>query len=102
MADHPIVCTLRPGELNARASEMFPGIVALSTSRAWIENGFHLEFSATVEALNAVVMMINAERQCCRFLRFQLTVEPDEGPLILDLIGPPGTQDFLAAMVDGA
>jgi hypothetical protein len=47
-------------------------------------------------------MMINAERQCCRFLRFQLTVEPDEGPLILDLTGPPGTRDFLAAMVDGA
>jgi|SRR5216117_1734609 len=102
MADQPIVCTLRPGELNARASEMLPGIVALSTSRAWIEDGFHLEFSATAESLNAVGMMINAERQCCRFLRFQLTVEPDEGPLILDLTGPPGTQDFLAAMVDGA
>ena len=44
--------------------------------------------------------MIDAERQCCRFLRFQVTVERDEGPIVLDVTGPPGTREFLAAIIN--
>ncbi len=39
---------------------------------------------------------IQLERQCCPFLRFQLTVEPGGGPIWLELTGPPGTREFLA------
>jgi hypothetical protein len=49
--------------------------------------------------LAAVVATINAERQCCRFLRFVLTVEPDGGALWLDITGPPGTIAFLEALL---
>jgi hypothetical protein len=44
--------------------------------------------------------MVDAERQCCRFLQFTVTVEPDDGPVTLDLAGPPGTREFLAAMFE--
>jgi hypothetical protein len=44
---------------------------------------------------------IDAERRCCRFLRFDLTVEPDAGPVVLDLTGPPGTREFIAALFGG-
>jgi hypothetical protein len=43
--------------------------------------------------------VIDAERQCCRFLRFQLTVEPDLGPMWLEVAGPPGTADFLTDLL---
>jgi hypothetical protein len=36
----------------------------------------------------------------CRFLRFTITVEPDEGAVILDLTGPPGTREFVAALLE--
>ena len=42
---------------------------------------------------------IDAERRCCRFLRFRLTVEPDEGPMVLELTGPEGTRDFLSVLI---
>jgi hypothetical protein len=50
--------------------------------------------------LPEITRMVDDERQCCRFLRFTVTVEPDEGPISVDLTGPAGTRDFLAAMFD--
>jgi len=49
--------------------------------------------------LGAITAMINAERKCCRFLRFQVIVEPSDGPIVLELTGPEGTQEFLEAML---
>ena len=36
----PIVCTLQPGELKARATQLLPGVVAAARARAPIDNGF--------------------------------------------------------------
>jgi hypothetical protein len=43
---------------------------------------------------------VEAERHCCRFLRFIITVEPDQGQFALDLTGPQGTREFVAALLD--
>ena len=43
---------------------------------------------------------MEAERHCCRFLRFIPTVEPDQGQFTLDLTGPRGTREFVAALLD--
>jgi hypothetical protein len=43
---------------------------------------------------------IEAERQCCRFLRFVVTVEPDGGPSWQELSGPRGTPEFLSALLE--
>ncbi len=45
---------------------------------------------------------IAAERRCCRFLQFVLTMEPDEGPVWLEVTGPPGTAEFLAGWIPDA
>ncbi len=100
MRDLPVVCTLQPGELNARATELLPGVVAAATSRHATENGFRFEFRADGEVLMLIVRMIDAERQCCRFLRFQLTVEPAGGPVVLEVSTPPGSREFLTALID--
>ena len=42
---------------------------------------------------------IDAERQCCRFLRFQLVVEQDGAPMTLDVTGPAGTKEFLSYLI---
>jgi hypothetical protein len=102
MRDLPIVCTLQPGELNARATQLLPGVVASAKARHPIENGFRFEFKPEGEVLTSIIWMIDAERQCCRFLRFQLTVEPAGGPVVLEVTGPPGSQEFLEAMIEPA
>jgi hypothetical protein len=100
MKDLPIVCTLLPGELNAKAMALLPGIARTVTQRVEIANGYRFEFLPTGATLGAITAMIDAERRCCRFLQFRLTVEPDEGPFRLDVSGPVGTQTFLAALFD--
>jgi hypothetical protein len=100
MRDLPIVCTLRPGELNARATQLLPGVVAAAKARHAIENGFRFEFQTDSDVLSSIVRMIDAERQCCQFLRFQLTIEAAGGPVVLDVTGPPGSQEFLGAMIE--
>jgi len=94
MRDLPLVCTLQPGELNARAAQFLPGVDAAATARQTIENGFRFTSHASSDVLSSIVRMIDAERQCCQSLRFQLTVEAAGGHVVLDVTGPAGSQDF--------
>lgn len=47
-----------------------------------------------------IARAVEAERHCCRFLRFGITVEPDGGPVFLELTGPPGTREFIGALFE--
>jgi len=96
----PIVRTPQPGELNARATQFLPGVVAAATARQSIENGFRFEFQASSDVLSSIVRMIDAERQCGQFLRFQLTVEAAGGLVVLDVTGPAGSEEFLLAILE--
>ena len=102
MADVPIACTLSEDALRARTSGLLAGLAALSTKQLKLATGCRLEFPATSDVLTQVTAMIDAERQCCRFLRFALTIEPDLGPISLELTGPEGTHGFLESLVDPA
>jgi hypothetical protein len=46
-----------------------------------------------------VANVIAAEHQCCRFLRFGLMVEPGDGVVTLDVMGPDGTVEFLKQLL---
>jgi hypothetical protein len=61
----------------------------------------HLEFAPSGDTIVLIARVVEAERHCCRFLRFGMTVEPDGGPVSLDLTGPAGTRDFLSALLEG-
>ena len=60
-------------------------------------NGYRLRFDGRDNVLGALATLIEAERECCPFLSFQLDVEPDRGPVYLELTGPEGTREFLEA-----
>jgi len=100
MSNLPIVCTLTPETLAARKAQLLPGLFRRAEKIEATPDGYRLRFAASAETLHAVAAAIEAERHCCRFLRFELAVEPDEGPLILTLSGPPGTQEFVSALCD--
>ena len=57
-------------------------------------------FAPSSETLQAITDVMNTERQCCRWLRFQVAVEPDHGPMVLTLSGPEGAREFLSALFD--
>jgi hypothetical protein len=97
----PIACSLTPDAIRARQAELLPGLFRIAVSTETVPNGVRLLFNASTEAIQAIASTIDAERQCCRFLRFELTVEPDAGPIRLTLTGPDGTAEFLRALLQG-
>ena len=95
-----VICTLTPGEVVTHRANLLPALAARAQSRTPTVDGYRLRFDATDDLVRAIGETIDAERQCCRFLRFDLVVMPDGGPIELTLSGPTGTRAFLAAILD--
>lgn len=95
MRELPIACELTPAEMEERQQGLLPGLLAQAQERTALINGFRWRFAPGSELLAVVAKAIDLERQCCRFLRFELTVEPDAGPVWLEVTGPQGTAEFL-------
>ena len=92
----PIACTLTATEFQSRRADLLAGLLMTAEESEATEVGYRFRFAASSETLAKIAAVIDAERQCCRFLRFQLTVEADLGPLVLEVTGPAGTGEFLA------
>jgi hypothetical protein len=99
-SDLPVVCTLTPEALEARRAGLLAELANRAEDYERITAGIRLRFPATSETLPTITRAVEAERHCCRFLRFSISVEPDAGPIILELTGPQGTGEFLAALLD--
>jgi hypothetical protein len=95
----PIVCSLDPVALRARREGLLPGIAGRAERIEAIDGGVRVRF-ADATLLTAIASVIDAERQCCRFLAFTLTVAPADGPMSLDITGPAGTQEFLVGLLE--
>jgi hypothetical protein len=100
MPNLPIVCTLTPDALRARREGLLAALLSQSTGHELLPEGLRLRFAPSTETLASIARAVEAERHCCRFLRFMITVEQNEGPLTLDLTGPQGTRDFVAALLE--
>ena len=101
-SDLPIACTLTAEELDQRRGSLLPGVLARAQGHEPVDGGFRFRFKTEPGLLAVLAGMMEAERHCCRFLRFQVSAEPDEGPVYLDVTGPPGTSDFLAGWLPTA
>ena len=98
MTHLPIACALDPADLAARREALLPGLAVRALTRETIPDGLRWLFAPTHDLLEQISRVIDAERRCCPFLRFQLTVEPDGGPVLLAVTGPTGTREFLDAL----
>ena len=99
MPDLPIACTLTPEAIHTRRAGLLPGLLERAEAREPLPDGYRARFAATGDILTSIAQTIDAERQCCRFLRFVIAVEPDAGAITLDITGPDGTREFLDALL---
>ncbi len=99
MRDLPVACSLSADELGVRRQALLPGLLALATGHHDLEQGRRLTFPPAAGTLDAIARAIDAERHCCPFLRFALTVDQADAPFTLDITGPPGTKEFLADLL---
>jgi|SRR3954470_8495402 len=100
MADLPVACTLSPAALKARRDNVLKQLVRRAQHVEEHPDGCRLRFTPDAGLLEEIARTIDAERECCRFLQFTLTVEAANGPITLDLSGPSGTREFLAGLFD--
>lgn len=95
MADLPIVCTLPTPELRARRNELVSFVAREALECRRDGEGYRLRFHPTWAVLRDLIELIEVERHCCAFLTFRLEVTPGNGPVWLEISGPPGTRNFL-------
>lgn len=92
----PIACSLTNSELQERRRGILHTVRSAVVEVRELEDGYAYCFPSGGKLLIEVVQLVDLESQCCPFLRFCLTVEPDNGPIWLEMTGPVGTKEFLA------
>jgi hypothetical protein len=99
LSELPIACTLTPGELAQRRESLLARLVAGAKRVERLERGLRFELAGDAESLRVAFAAIEAERRCCRFLRFDLELAPDLGPVVLTVDGPAGTRELLESVL---
>jgi hypothetical protein len=94
-ADLPIACNLSDPEFQRRRTELLNTFRNSLLETKELDEGYAYRFPADGNWITELAQLITFERQCCPFLRFNLRLEPAEGPIWLELTGPEGTKDFL-------
>jgi len=91
----PIICQLSDPEKRQREATLLAQFKSGLIGAAELENGLEFRLPGQQEWLTLAAELMIAERECCPFLKFQLTAEPQMGELTLQITGPAGTKEFV-------
>jgi hypothetical protein len=97
----PIACTLTNPEAARRRAQLLTGVLSEAQVVEPLPSGYRWRFASTTGIVARLAAVIEAERLCCRFLRFDLRADPDLADVTLDVTGPEGTVTFLADWLSG-
>lgn len=95
MDERSIVCTLDAAALARRQADLSSQLFHEAVRAESLEHGRRWYFLSSADILTRIAHVIEAERQCCRFLHFVVEAQPDLGEIKLDVTGPAGTREFL-------
>ena len=96
----PIACSLTPDQLRDRSGSLLPGLVERATQVTPTDDGYRMGFAGgDRDILGAIAACLDADRHCCPFLSFSLTVPAEGGLMQLAVTGPSGTRTFLDALI---
>lgn len=79
-ADAKSSCRLAADEMTRRVAEV-SDLLQQATEIQECDDGYVFEFPGNAAAARRLLEFINAERQCCPFISFELTFQPDQGPI---------------------
>jgi hypothetical protein len=91
----PVVCTLSDVEMRKREASLLARFKSGVIATEELADGYAFRLPGEKEWLTLASELIAAERECCRFLTFELRADPQLGPLTLRVTGPEGTKKFL-------
>jgi hypothetical protein len=82
----PLACTLSADQLPQRQQVIQALFQRLIETRE-LDQGFEFIFPGEEQMISELADFIRFERNCCRFLSFELRFEPEQGPLHLRILG---------------
>lgn len=94
----PIACSLTDPEFQQRRAALLRTFQGALLETKELDDGYAYRFPSGANWIAELTQLITFERECCPFLRFNLRLEPGNGPLWLELTGPAGTKDFLQSL----
>jgi hypothetical protein len=97
--DMPIACRLSDPELRQREATLLAQFKSAVFSTEELPDGYAFHSLGDKKTMVLVCELILAERECCPFLTFELTAQPNMGPVRVRVTGPSGTKDFLKTIL---
>ena len=99
----PLACDMtaipaeqRPVHL-AKSRELFSHI---EESRE-LPDGYEFRFADERDLLKNLAEFVSLEKVCCAFLRFEIQIEAENGPVWLRLTGREGVKQFIREEISG-
>ena len=96
MKNNPIVCNLTESELRGKREEISGIIKSHVREIRDLDSGLAFRFDANDVIFDILSGFIQNERKCCTHFRFKIIVEPNAGPVWLEITGDRA-KDFLRA-----
>ncbi|MDE3183150.1 MAG: hypothetical protein KGM16_07005 [Bacteroidota bacterium] len=90
-----IACKLTSLELQKYKTEVITLFKDNILKREELSKGYRYTFSGSDAILDQLIIFIKAERQCCDFLSFNLSIKDDQSSIVLKITGPGGTREFI-------
>jgi hypothetical protein len=97
--DNRIACCLSDAELRKRVATLLARFGSAVIATEELPDGYVFCVPGDKNWMAAVWEAIVAERECCPFLTFELTAQPNMGPLSVRVSGPAGTKGFLKTIL---
>jgi hypothetical protein len=100
MADEvPVACCLSKEELRNREATLLAQFKAALIESEELNDGYMFRVLGDKKSIAVVADLIVAERECCPFLKFEVSLEPGMGPVSVRMTGPAGTKEFLKSIL---
>ena len=93
-----VSCKLTTPEFQRRKATVIAELKALIMAKKELPNGYSYEFEGTDSLLDKLNTFIKAERMCCDFFTFQLTVQDTK--TFLAITGSEAAKQFLQKEID--
>jgi hypothetical protein len=94
-----IACSLTTAEFHDREAKLLAQFRSAVVEAEELQQGYSFRLPSDGKWIRLVTELIVAERECCPFLTFELAALPNQGPLIVRVIGPPGAKEFVKTVL---
>src|SRR5260370_26204012 len=97
--DIRVACWLSDAELRKRVATLLARFGSAVIATEELPNGCVFRVPGDKKWMGVVWEAIVAERECCPFLSFELTAQPNMGPVTVRAHGPPAPKALLKTIV---